>query len=74
MAAVSKAPKGPRRECRKCGRVIGETPSGHLRAHQCPHGKLCVATYFARRGMAGHGPERCDACEYARNLTLPGVL
>jgi hypothetical protein len=59
------------RTCTRCGATVAETPSGHLRAHACPHGKTCVATYAKRR--EGDRPKTCMQCHGARNLLLPGV-
>jgi hypothetical protein len=57
------------RACRACGRAIGLTPSGHLRAHACPHGVCCVPSYRARRG--GDKGKTCPQCKLAeRQLRL----
>lgn len=69
MTSPKYRPKGPAFECRRCGRMITKTPSGHLRGHNCPHERLCVVPYAKRRVLVQ--PERCDECEHARNLVLP---
>jgi hypothetical protein len=58
----------PERVCRSCGRSVTTTPSGHLRAHACPHGHGCVLSYRARR--LGRRPRRCGACFVAKQLAL----
>jgi hypothetical protein len=57
------------RECKFCERRIGVTPSGHLRAHACPHGSACVLSYVARR--RGDKVKRCAECVASRQLSLP---
>lgn len=56
------------RSCRRCGRAIALTKSGHLRAHQCPHGKWCVRPYSARR--EGARAEGCEPCTTGRQIKL----
>jgi hypothetical protein len=48
------------RACARCRQEVPVTPSGHLRAHECPHGAPCVLTYAARR--LGDKPRDCRAC------------
>jgi uncharacterized protein (DUF983 family) len=55
-----------RRTCKRCGREVAWTASGHARAHDCPHGRTCVKPYAERR--AGGGVRRCDDCEAGRLL------
>jgi hypothetical protein len=54
--------------CKRCGRVVASTPSGHVRAHACPHGVACVLSYAARR--RGGKARRCAACWSANQLSL----
>ena len=56
------------RECRRCGRPVIITPSGHTRAHACPHGRACVLSYAARR--RGSKAMRCGECFRGRQLEL----
>jgi hypothetical protein len=56
------------RECKRCGRSIPVTPSLHLRAHACEHGKACVLSYAARR--RGDRAQRCAKCAAGRQLEL----
>jgi hypothetical protein len=58
----------PTRECRRCGRSIPKTPSGHLRAHACEHGRACILSYVARR--RGDTLRRCKHCALACQLPL----
>jgi ribosomal protein S14 len=57
-----------RRECKRCGEHRGVTPSGHLRAHACPHGRPCVLSYAARK--RGQRARRCAPCLAGRQLEL----
>ncbi len=56
------------RECKHCGRVIPVTPSGHLRAHACPHHTACVLSYAQRRQGEVRVP--CEACKASSQLVL----
>jgi hypothetical protein len=58
----------PTRECKRCGVSVRITPSGHLRAHPCPHGRGCVLSYVARR--RGDRPKRCNVCDARTQLPL----
>lgn len=60
----------PRRVC-KCGREVGTTARGRLRAHDCPNGIVCIAPMKARiKGVRG---KQCAICFAARQLSLPYV-
>lgn len=54
--------------CKRCGREMSTTPSGHLRAHHCPHGKWCQVPYDKRR--TGQKREHCAACVGALQTKL----
>lgn len=56
-----------RRECKRCARIVAETPSGHLRAHACSHGRPCVLSYAQRRATPGV-KAKCPKCAEARML------
>lgn len=56
------------RECKRCGRCVLVTRSGHLRAHACPHGGDCVIPYHERR--EGKRAGKCPACTASRQLEL----
>lgn len=59
-----------RRMC-KCGLEVATTSTGRLRAHDCPHGIVCVAPFKARlKGVRG---KQCPTCFAARQLELPYV-
>jgi hypothetical protein len=61
------------RTCTRCQQSITVTPSGHLRAHTCPHGDQCVVPYNRRR--LGEKPAHCGVCLGARDARLePGQL
>lgn len=55
-------------DCRRCGRTVTTTPSGHTRAHRCPHGKWCNPPYNARR--RGVRREDCAECRNGRQVPL----
>lgn len=58
----------PSRACKTCGREVAVTPSGHLRAHSCPHGHCCVPSYLARR--KGARGKTCPTCRRGPQMTL----
>jgi hypothetical protein len=61
------------RVCKRCGRTVSRTPSGHLRAHFCDHGAQCVVPYSRRR--LGEKPEHCTQCVGHPDTRLdPGQL
>jgi len=61
------------RSCKRCHQSITLTPSGHLRAHTCPHGDQCVVPYSRRR--VGEKPAHCGVCLGVRDARLePGQL
>jgi hypothetical protein len=61
------------RVCKRCGRTVSRTPSGHLRAHFCDHGAQCVVPYSRRR--LGEKPDHCFQCSGVRDERLePGQL
>jgi hypothetical protein len=49
-----------RRRCKRCGLEVLATSSGHLRAHACPHARICQPSYAMRR--EGVRPSRCADC------------
>ena len=59
-----------RRACARCGKVVPVVKSRHLLAHSCPHGKVCVPTYAARR--EGERAGQCETCNRGRQLPLFG--
>jgi len=61
MSASPETPgTGPLAPCGRCGRAVSRTPSGHLRAHECPHGSQCVVPYARRR--LGEKAAHCGVC------------
>ena len=56
-----------RRDCKRCGGSVAVTPSAHVRAHACPHGRACVLSYAARKRERA---SRCAKCLAGRQLEL----
>ena len=61
-------------ECMRCGRLFGGRA---LRAHRCPHGRICLARKpvpsFKRPVRVRPSVPRCAECFASRQLALPGV-
>lgn len=51
--------------CRNCGRAFAPTKRGRVRAHECPHGWICVPPRSSRSKR-----QMCPTCFEARQVRL----